>query len=178
MVLDLPPGRYSTSVAQTLSPEAYAMSSMMAGSSNASGAPLPYGSYPPAAPTDASSYTTQPWYFDSGATNHITHQLQNLQFPQPVTTNEGVMVGNGNRVQVTHTGKGLLPTPLGSFLLSHVLHTPHITHNLLSVNQFAQDNNCLLIFDSSGLVIQDQDQSQNSVPGAMPQGALSTTELL
>lgn len=36
------------------------------------------------------------------------------------------------------------------------MHTPQITHNLLSVHQFAKDNHCFLIFDSHGLVIQDK----------------------
>lgn len=70
--------------------------------------------------------------------------------------NDGVMVGNGRHLQVTHTGKEILPTPLAAFHLSHVLHTPHITHNLIFVNQFARDNNCSLIFYSLGLKIQDK----------------------
>lgn len=55
----------------------------------------------------------QPWYFDSGATNHITNNLQNLTNPQPANTQDGIMVGNGSHLQVSHTGKGLLPTPSG-----------------------------------------------------------------
>lgn len=110
---------------------------------------------------NADSYNnsaSQPWYFDSGATNHITNNLHNLnlEHSQPSNVNEGVLVGNGNTLQVTHTGKGLLPTPATVFNLSHILHTPHITHNLLSVHQFAKDNQCLLIFYSNGLVIQDK----------------------
>lgn len=64
-------------------------------------------------PTPGLSYpanlgsSISPWYFDSGATNHITHQMQNLQFAQPAISNEGVLVGDGTNLQVTHTGKGL-----------------------------------------------------------------------
>ncbi|KAG5562894.1 hypothetical protein RHGRI_005583 [Rhododendron griersonianum] len=63
------------------------------------------------------SPATQPWYFDSGATNHITNNMQNLnlEYPQPTAMNEGVLVGNGNTLQVTHTGNGLLPTPHANF---------------------------------------------------------------
>lgn len=74
------------------------------------------------------TFLSQPWYFDSGATNHITHSMQNLNLDQSHSkaVNEGIMVGNGNTLHVTHTGKGLLPTPHATFHLSHILHTPHI----------------------------------------------------
>ncbi|KAH7847305.1 hypothetical protein Vadar_024476 [Vaccinium darrowii] len=47
----------------------------------------------------------QPWYFDSGATHHITNSLQNLSVAQPVANKEGILVGNGNTLPVTHTGQ-------------------------------------------------------------------------
>lgn len=46
------------------------------------------------------------WYFDSGATHYVTNNLQNLQIAQPATQNEGVVVGNGSHIPVTHTGTG------------------------------------------------------------------------
>ncbi|XP_058219137.1 uncharacterized protein LOC131329773 isoform X1 [Rhododendron vialii] len=47
--------------------------------------------------------SSQPWYFDSGATNHITHSIQNLAHPQPAVMNDGIMVGNGSHLQASHT---------------------------------------------------------------------------
>lgn len=52
------------------------------------------------------SATTHPWYFDSGATNHITNNMQNLDQPQLVAHSNGVMVGNGSSVRVSHNDKG------------------------------------------------------------------------
>lgn len=114
--------------------------------------------------------TPQQWYFDSGATNHVTHNLQNIQNPQPSRMPDGVLVGNGNSLLVAHTGKGLLPTPHAQFLLSHIMHTPSITHNLISVYQFSKDNNCSLIFDSTGLVIQDKTTHKILYKGPCNQG--------
>lgn len=111
--------------------------------------------HPPLHALDPSG--SQPWFFDSGATNHVTNNLMKISHPQPSHSSQGgVMVGNGSSLQVTHTRSGVLPTPITNFQLSHVLHTPLISHNLIYVHKFAQDNNCLLIFDSSGLVIQDK----------------------
>lgn len=108
-------------------------------------------------------------YLDSGAAHHVTNNLQNLQIAQPTAQNDGILVGNGSQLQVTHTGKGLLPTPL-DFCLSHILYSPQITHNLLSVFQFAKDNNCLLTFDSDGLVIQDKKTHQILYQGPCVKG--------
>lgn len=42
------------------------------------------------------------------------------------------------------------------FKLRHVLHVPQIATNLLSVNRFAEDNDCVFVFDSRGFYIQDR----------------------
>lgn len=96
---------------------------------------------------------SQPWYFDTGATSHVTNNAQNITQPQQSAVTEGVIVGNGQNLQVTHSGNGFLPTSSASFHLSNILYTPQITHNLISVHKFAKDNHCLLVFDSNGLVI-------------------------
>lgn len=44
------------------------------------------------------SSATHPWYFDSGATNHITNNLHNIEQPQPVHNSPEVMVGNGSNL--------------------------------------------------------------------------------
>lgn len=75
------------------------------------------------------------WYLDSGATNHVTSDLNNLTHTQPYPAGVGVMVGNGNSLSVSCSGDGILPTPKAKFHLTNVLHTPAITHNLLSVFQ-------------------------------------------
>lgn len=67
--------------------------------------------YPTSAPAcssvaSTSNSSSQPWYFDSGATNHITNNLQNLTNPQPAHVTDGILVGNGSHLQVSHTGKG------------------------------------------------------------------------
>ena len=81
------------------------------------------------------------------------YNLNNLHQSQPYSASECVMVGNGNSVPIAHTGKGLLPTPSSQFSLSPFLHVPSMSHNLISVSQFAKDNYCSLIFDYDGFLI-------------------------
>lgn len=49
-------------------------------------------------PSSVASTSAHPWYFDSGATNHITNNFQNLTNPQPATVHDGIMVGNGSQL--------------------------------------------------------------------------------
>lgn len=80
------------------------------------------------------SFAVNPnWYFDSGASAHVKNELANLQIHQPSYAGEGV-VGNGTSLLVPYTAKGLLRTPHINFKLNHILHSPAITHNLLSVH--------------------------------------------
>lgn len=57
-------------------------------------------------PTPGGVNQPTPWYFDSGATSHITNNLQNITQPQPNMVHGGVQVGNGSQLQVTHSGTG------------------------------------------------------------------------
>lgn len=91
------------------------------------------------------SPTSANWFLDSGATNHVTNELSNLSIQHPSTDTTGVMVGNGNTLSVSHTGKGLLHTPTTCLSLNDLLHVPSISQNLLSVHKLATDNHCSLL---------------------------------
>lgn len=106
----------------------------------------------------AASYNLAPeqtWFADSGATDHITNDLNNLSIQMNYHGRDQVAVGNGQGLQITHTGSSVLHTPFSSFKFSKILHVPSITSNLLSVNRFTKDNDCLFIFDPNGFTIQD-----------------------
>ncbi|KAL5805533.1 hypothetical protein ACOSQ4_028266 [Xanthoceras sorbifolium] len=44
------------------------------------------------------------WYTDSGATNHVTSNLNNLHLPTKYKGNDRLAVGNGQQLQISHTG--------------------------------------------------------------------------
>jgi hypothetical protein len=60
-----------------------------------------------------------------------------------------VIVGDGSSIPVTHSGHVSLSTPNSSrtLTLRHVLVTPRIVKNLISVHQFTTDNYCSVEFD-------------------------------
>ena len=123
-----------------------------------------------AATQSATATSHTPWYLDSAATDHITHDLHHLSHTQPYHGSDQITVGNGTTVPIHNTGKGLLPTPHCSFRLNHVLHTPSISSNLLSVHKFTKDNNCLITFDDSKFVIQDKDSRRILHQGSSTNG--------
>ncbi|KAG8489179.1 hypothetical protein CXB51_017224 [Gossypium anomalum] len=64
------------------------------------------------------------WYPDSGASNHVTNDLDNLQGAAPYTGNHKLYMGNGVSVLVAHVGSGLLQTTSRVFRLHNILHVP------------------------------------------------------
>lgn len=96
------------------------------------------------------------WCTDSGATNYITNDLNNLSIHSNYQGTNKVAVGNGQRLRILNSGSSSLVAPNSSFKFNNILHVPDISSNLLSVDQFAKDNNCVLAFDSTGFLIQDR----------------------
>ncbi|XP_020968050.1 uncharacterized protein LOC110267213 [Arachis ipaensis] len=64
------------------------------------------------------------WYPDSGATHHVTHDVQNLVEKAEYTGNEQVVIGDGSGLHIHHVGKMCFNTDLSSklLLLTKLLH--------------------------------------------------------
>jgi hypothetical protein len=60
----------------------------------------------------ASASTNDPnWYLDSGATDHITGELEKLTMHETYHNNDQIRVANGTGMDITHVGKAVLPDP-------------------------------------------------------------------
>ncbi|KAA8526012.1 hypothetical protein F0562_007888 [Nyssa sinensis] len=49
------------------------------------------------------------WFFDSGATHHVTSNVENLQQLEHYIGAQKVVVGNGKHLDIEHRGDGILP---------------------------------------------------------------------
>lgn len=98
----------------------------------------------------------QNWLTDFGATNHMTHDLNNLSLASLYPQHDTVQTTNGKCLHVIHIGDSLLRTPVQSIKLNSVLYVAKLFHNLLSVHKICLDNNCWLIFDAYCFWIQDK----------------------
>lgn len=95
------------------------------------------------------------WLADSGATNHITADLENLTLQQPYQGTETVAVGNGNGLNIAHTGSTTYHLPNSDLHLNDILHCPNVSTNLLSIQKFCQDNNCYFKLTDSYFLVKD-----------------------
>ena len=92
--------------------------------------------------------SNQNWYVDSGATNHVTAKLQNLNIHQDYKGKGKLSVSNGSQLKISHIGDIYLHSyhskkPL---VLHYTLHVPDITKNLISISQFTKDNDVVIEF--------------------------------
>jgi hypothetical protein len=95
------------------------------------------------------------WLANSGANIHITPDLDKLTIRQPYKGNEVVAVGNGSGLGISHTGSSSFPTSNSLLYLNDILHCPDATANLLSINKFCYDHNCVFELIATYFLIKD-----------------------
>ncbi|GJY71307.1 ribonuclease H-like domain-containing protein, partial [Tanacetum coccineum] len=95
------------------------------------------------------------WNMDTGASSHLAENTGMLTSFSNPSMYKSVFVGNGQPIPVTHTGHSLLHTLHKPLHLHHVLVTPNIIKNLISVRQFTRDNNVSVDFDAYGFSVKD-----------------------
>ena len=112
---------------------------------------------PYAAVAATSSYKVDPnWYSDTGATDHITSDLDRLALREQYHGHETVQVGNGAGLPIMHLGSCSINTAIRPLALNHVLHVPNISKHLLSVHKLSRDNNVFFEFHPSYFLIKDR----------------------
>jgi hypothetical protein len=101
----------------------------------------------------ASTDTT--WLLDSGASHHVTADLDNLSLHSPYNGHDDVMIGDGTSLSITHTGSTKISSPHFTFKLSNILCVPTMKRNLISVYQFCNSNNVSVEFLPSLFFVKD-----------------------
>jgi hypothetical protein len=94
---------------------------------------------------------SQEWYFDSGATSHMTSDPSSVSHSFFTRYPSSIVAGNRS-LPVTSTSTASLPGP---FSLNNVLVSPSLIKNLIFVRQFTTDNNCSVEFDPAGCSVKD-----------------------
>jgi hypothetical protein len=75
---------------------------------------------------------------DSGATDHITSELEKLTTRDKYNGDEQVHTVNGTGMEIHHVGHSILRSPTRNIHLNNILHVPNVHKNLLSVNHLAK----------------------------------------
>ncbi|KAK9715337.1 hypothetical protein RND81_06G158300 [Saponaria officinalis] len=91
------------------------------------------------------------WIIDSGATNHMTAQLETLENVKELSKGLKINLPDGRSVQVTYKGEIMLNNGLR---LKGVLYVPEFKENLMSVQKLAKENECYITFFDSHCYVQ------------------------
>jgi hypothetical protein len=83
---------------------------------------------------------------DTGATDHITGELDKLSVRDKYHGGDQVHTAMGLGMKITHIGHGTLHFPSHDIHLRNILHVPQASKSLLFVNKIARDNNAYLEF--------------------------------
>jgi histone deacetylase 1/2 len=106
------------------------------------------------------------WIMDSGATDHMTNDMDRLHVQKNYDGHDQIQVANGMHIPILHVGESSLSGPNQSVLhLKNVLHTPHISKNLISANKLAFDNNCFIELHPFHFLIKDRITKQVRLHG-------------
>ena len=94
------------------------------------------------------------WVVDSGATDHLTSDLERLHFHERYGGKDQVQVANGAGLSISHIGHSNLAG--SSLRLRNILHVPHINQHLLSVYRLVTDNDVFVEFHRFFFLVKDK----------------------
>jgi hypothetical protein len=117
-------------------------------------------SYTPATKTASAAMSNygvdSNWYTDTGATDHITRELNKLVVHDVYNGADQIKTASGAGMTINHIGQAIVPTPSRNLHLNNVLHVPEACKNPVSVHHLATDNNAFLEFHPDFFLIKDQ----------------------
>jgi histone deacetylase 1/2 len=113
------------------------------------------------------------WYGDTGATDHITGELNQLTMKEKYKGREQIHTAIGQGMRISLVGHAIVNTPSKSLHLNNCLHVPHATKNLFSVHRFTKDNNVFIEFHPWYFFVKDQATKRVLLKGRCVRGLYS-----
>lgn len=104
-------------------------------------------------PASTMSPSMPQWLQDSGASHHVTADLNILSTLSNYTGSDDIIIGDGTGLPITHTGSITISSPSKCFLLQDVLCVPEMKKNLNSVSQFCLNNNASIEFSLTTFLV-------------------------
>ena len=105
-------------------------------------------------------YRDGAWYLDSGATNHISNDFNNLNISLEYKRNDQLAVSNRAKRKIVSVGHLLLSTldshTLSHIKLNHILYVPEITKTLIIISKLLHDNDVSIEFNKTSYVVKDK----------------------
>ena len=112
----------------------------------------------------------QSWYANSGATNHVTVELENLSMKSNYHGKDKLVVDNSNKLSITHVGHTEIPSLSSQLYLRNILFVPHIKKSLLSISCLTTDNKVFVEFHSNVCLVKNKENHQVLLHGKLEDG--------
>jgi histone deacetylase 1/2 len=110
------------------------------------------------------------WYGDTGATDHITSELNSLTMKEKYKGRDQIHTANGQGMNISHVGHAIVKSPSRNLHLNNVLHVPNATKNLVSIHRLTKDNNVFLEFHPWYFYVKDQATKKVLLKGRCSRG--------
>jgi GAG-pre-integrase domain len=102
------------------------------------------------------SSPSEAWILDSGATTHVTPDINCLTSYQSYPGSDKVFISNGSGLCISHTGTSSIPINGEALVLNNILCVTQLTKNLLSISQLTKDNLVTVEFTPHSCFVKDQ----------------------
>ncbi|GKC20788.1 retrovirus-related pol polyprotein from transposon TNT 1-94 [Tanacetum coccineum] len=99
--------------------------------------------------------SAQPWMFDSGASHHTASEHAVMHTLSEYGGPDEIVLGNGKRLSITHTGHSTLPTSSHPLNLDNILFVPQLRNNLVYVAKLCKTNKVSVEFFPFHFVVKD-----------------------
>jgi hypothetical protein len=96
------------------------------------------------------------WYTDTGATDHITFELDKLTMREKYGGTDQVHTTSGSGMPISHVSRSTIHAHDRNLILKDVLHVPNASKNLVSVHKFTYDNNTFFEFQPWYFILKDR----------------------
>jgi hypothetical protein len=95
------------------------------------------------------------WYAYSGATDHVTGELDKLAIKDSYHEGDQIYMANGSVMHIKYIGHFIIYTPYRDLHLNNILHFPQSSKNIASVYRIASDNNVFFELHPNFFFIKD-----------------------
>lgn len=110
------------------------------------------------------------WYTDSGATDHITSDLEKLTVRDRYTGGDQLHTASGSGMEINQIGHTIVHTLHKNLSLNNVLYVPDSSKNLVSVHRLTSDNNVFLEFHPNHFFVKDLATRKTLLQGRCERG--------
>ena len=95
------------------------------------------------------------WFLNIGVNQHVTPDIASMTSSEPYIGTNQLHVGDGKGLVISHIAHSKIYAPKRTFTLSNILHIPHITKPLLSVQNFCLESNVFFEFHPFVFYVKD-----------------------